>query len=116
MGGYVRRHRRLLLLQAVLTVGSITFLALRVDLDEALEQLTAVRLVWALPGLLAFTLTMGCQPKDSGSGDSAGSDDFYDTPWLGGIDPFCENPHDSGERRTAYGTKTRPKPQAASRW
>jgi uncharacterized protein (TIRG00374 family) len=57
MGGYVRRHRRLLLLQAVLTVGSITFLALRVDLDEALEQLTAVRLEWALPGLLAFTLS-----------------------------------------------------------
>ncbi len=57
MGGYLRRHRRLLLLQAVLSVGSIAFLALRVDLDEALEQITEVRLAWALPGLLAFTLS-----------------------------------------------------------
>ena len=57
MGGYLRRHRRLLLLQAVLSIVSITFLALRVDLGEAWEQLTEVRLVWALPGLLAFTLS-----------------------------------------------------------
>jgi hypothetical protein len=57
MGAYMRRHRRLLLLQALLTVVSIGFLALRVDVGEAVEQLTEVRLFWALPGLLAFTLS-----------------------------------------------------------
>ena len=57
MGAYMRRHRRLLLLQALLTVVSIGFLALRIDVDEAVEQLTEVRLLWALPGLLAFTLS-----------------------------------------------------------
>lgn len=57
MGAYMRRHRRLLLLQALLTVVSIGFLALRVDVEEAIRQLTNVRLLWAFPGLLAFTLS-----------------------------------------------------------
>jgi uncharacterized protein (TIRG00374 family) len=57
MGAYMRRHRRLLLLQALLTVVSIGFLALRVDVDEAIRQLADVRLLWAFPGLLAFTLS-----------------------------------------------------------
>jgi glycosyltransferase 2 family protein len=57
MGAYMRRHRRLLVLQALLTAISISFLALRVDIDEAIEQLTEVRLLWALPGLFAFTLS-----------------------------------------------------------
>ncbi len=56
MGAQLGR-RRFLLLQVALTAGSFTFLALRVDLDRWLEQLTDVRLGWALAGLVAFTLS-----------------------------------------------------------
>ena len=57
MGGYLRRRRRWVLLQAALATGSFTFLALRVDLPRAVEQLTEVRLGWAVAGLVAFTLS-----------------------------------------------------------
>lgn len=57
MGAYLRQRRRFLLLQVALTAGSFTFLALRVDLDRAVEQLTDVRLGWALAGLVVFTLS-----------------------------------------------------------
>lgn len=57
MGASLRRRRRFLLMQVALTAGSFTFLALRVDLDRAVEQLTDVRLGWALAGLCAFTLS-----------------------------------------------------------
>ena len=57
MGGYLRRRRRWVLLQAALATGSFTFLALRVDLPRAVEQLTEIRLGWAVAGLVAFTLS-----------------------------------------------------------
>ncbi len=57
MGGYLRRRRRWVLLQAALATGSFTFLALRVDLSRAVEQLTEIRLGWAVAGLVAFTLS-----------------------------------------------------------